>query len=656
MNPAPHIRYQAGTDALPPLPPQPLVSIIIPSYNQGAFIRQTIESCLHQSYRPLEIIVVDGASTDETVATLKSYAGVPEIQWVSEQDGGPVEAVNKGLARAQGQIGLIQSSDDLCAPGAVQAAVQAFCAHPRTALVYGDCEIIDEQGESLFIHHVGRHSLSRLFSRATYVAQSCAFFRIEVARALGGWDERFPYCPDTELWFKLALKAPARALPVILGRTRKHGAQRDRQGPRIIESYLAMARHSHYLQSLSWSLRRALRAGIAQLHYRYQPEPSRAALWRAVALWPPLLLSRSIPKHRLIPGYFRIANAFGHMRRRRLKTELGALLIDAPRLLYRLCRRRGWRFMRNRADQLIVAPDGSGVACDWAFTRTLHIADVFPRTGDWLLQQALRDWPMRRQSRPEQVDAQGCCANTAAPGNEPEVSFLIGHRGRERFPLLWSVLETIAAQQQVRFEVIVAEEDTQPFVRDQVPDWVRYVYTSTPAGVPFSKSRAMNAAARVARGPLLIAHDSDMLVPVAYAAEAHKHFLQGAEVINLKRFIFYVAESPPRHRCESVLANAKGGGSLAIAAAAFAGIGGFDEEFVGWGGEDDEFWDRCLTRRVWPYGYLPLVHVWHPPQPGKRAINGKGALTADLIERRMAIPAVERIAGLTGRPCGVSKP
>ena len=74
-----------------------------------------------------------------------------------------------------------------------------------------------------------------------------------------------------------------------------------------------------------------------------------------------------------------------------------------------------------------------------------------------------------------------------------------------------------------------------------------------------------------------------------------------------------------------------------------------DEEFIGWGGEDQEFWSRCLTRKVWEYGSLPIIHLWHEPQPGKRATNGQGAHTAELTARRMVIPAEDRIAELTAR-------
>ena len=304
---------------LPPLPERPLISVIMPSYNQGRFIRQAIDSCLQQDYRPIEIIVVDGKSKDETIEVLKSYGEVPELRWISEPDNGPVEAVNKGFSLALGDVGLIQSADDLSAPGAFSAAIAAFGQSPRLGLVYGDYQLIDENGHPLGLKQVGRFSRTRLFSRASFVPQPCAFFRLNLARELGGWDERFPYCPDTELWFKLVLHAEAVALPQELGCSRKHAEQRDTETDRIVASYHAMVRHSAYLQSLSCLERRALYAGVALLELRYlQHRSKRSKLrytWRAIYLWPPLIATPSIPVHQLLPGYFALTGFVGKFRR-----------------------------------------------------------------------------------------------------------------------------------------------------------------------------------------------------------------------------------------------------------------------------------------------------------------------------------------------------
>ena len=89
--------------------------------------------------------------------------------------------------------------------------------------------------------------------------------------------------------------------------------------------------------------------------------------------------------------------------------------------------------------------------------------------------------------------------------------------------------------------------------------------------------------------------------------------------------------------------NALGGGSIGVTRDAYQQIGGMDETFIGWGGEDNEFWDRAVTRRVWYWGYMPLVHLWHPAQPRKQEAENP-MLTH--YRQRTTIPPLDRIAEL----------
>jgi GT2 family glycosyltransferase len=150
-----------------------------------------------------------------------------------------------------------------------------------------------------------------------------------------------------------------------------------------------------------------------------------------------------------------------------------------------------------------------------------------------------------------------------------------------------------------------------------------------------------------------------MLAPVDYAKEVIARFKDGYEVINLKRFIFYRSEADSSRTFSAaaltteqapvaIVQNALGG-TIAVSREAYFATGGFDESFVGWGGEDDEFWERAETRSCWPYGYLPFVHVWHAPQDGKLS---DARSTARLYKERSAIPAAERIAELATRDFG----
>ena len=306
--------------------------------------------------------------------------------------------------------------------------------------------------------------------------------------------------------------------------------------------------------------------------------------------------------------------------------------------------------MRNRQDVLIRSPEGAGLQCAWEHTRPLHLCEVFPRAGRGLLRAALRQCPIRFADAPGRI---------VPETGKAEVSFIIGHRGVERLPHLLLTLRTLAAQQHVRLECIVVEQDADPAVRDHLPDWVRYLHRP-PAGSDrlFSRSAAFNAGASVARGEVLVLHDNDLLVPSGYAAEAVRLAAAGSEVINHKRFIFYLSEeatagcfaggqTPPRLASmvpEQVLENATSGGSLAVTRATYDALGGMDESFEGWGGEDVEFWQRAMTRRVWNFGSFPLVHLWHSPQPGK--YPKKRTPGMERLRQLSAIPPEQRIRAL----------
>ena len=124
------------------MPDQPLVSIITPSYNQAAFLEQTLCSVLDQDYPNLEYLVVDGGSDDGSVEIIKRYE-LRLAWWVSEKDRGQVEAINKGLAHAKGEYVAWLNSDDFYLPGAVLSAVEALQARPDAALVHGDVLAVD---------------------------------------------------------------------------------------------------------------------------------------------------------------------------------------------------------------------------------------------------------------------------------------------------------------------------------------------------------------------------------------------------------------------------------------------------------------------------------------------------------------------------------
>jgi glycosyltransferase involved in cell wall biosynthesis len=280
--------------------PRPLLSIIIPSYNQGRYIRETIDSILSQDYRPIEVLVFDGGSTDETVEVLKSF-DVPEVQWWSEKDRGVVHAVNKGLTRARGGIVAIQSSDDAYAAGAFRAAIEAFEAERDVDLVYGDVEYIDAASRVTSRTTLPPFDLREYIGKLTYIPQPAAFFRAAAMRAAGEWREDISYAADAEFYLRLALRGGVRKLDRVLARYRYHDAQRDKEAARIPPHWEKVVQP--WISGADRALRRTARAGVWLVRHHYTPEHRwmrRTYLaWRMTAASPSLI--RQARLQELIP-------------------------------------------------------------------------------------------------------------------------------------------------------------------------------------------------------------------------------------------------------------------------------------------------------------------------------------------------------------------
>jgi glycosyltransferase involved in cell wall biosynthesis len=123
----------------------PKISIVTPSFQQAAYLEQTIDSVLSQGYPNLEYIVVDGGSTDRSVEIIKRHER-HLAYWVSEKDRGQTHAINKGLERSTGDIIAYINSDDYYLPGAFERVADAFLSDPNRDLIHGRCRMIDAAG------------------------------------------------------------------------------------------------------------------------------------------------------------------------------------------------------------------------------------------------------------------------------------------------------------------------------------------------------------------------------------------------------------------------------------------------------------------------------------------------------------------------------
>nr|MDQ3823243.1 glycosyltransferase [Actinomycetota bacterium] len=181
----------------------PLVSIVTPSYNQGRFLEETLRSVLDQDYPRVEYLVVDGGSDDGSVDLLERYAD-RLAWWTSEPDAGQAAALNKGFARARGEILGWVSSDDTLLPGAVSRMVAELERDPDAMLVYGEALFVDERGREIFPLAPRPFDVATMVRTcANHVVQPGSLFRRRALELAGPLNEDAHYLFDFE--FALAL-------------------------------------------------------------------------------------------------------------------------------------------------------------------------------------------------------------------------------------------------------------------------------------------------------------------------------------------------------------------------------------------------------------------------------------------------------------------
>jgi len=205
----------------------PLVSILTPSFNQGRFLRDCLDSVARQTYPRLEHVVMDGGSTDGSPEILAESGAA--VRWASEPDRGQADAVNKAFEASAGEIvGWVNSDDGLFAVDSVARMVAAFVRDPRAGVVYGDAALVDESGRILR-HHRSRWPAGSL-PLVSPIVQPAAFFRRSVVQPgeplLRTKLHRFL---DYELWLRLRARGvPFVHLPAVVAVDRDHPQRKVR--------------------------------------------------------------------------------------------------------------------------------------------------------------------------------------------------------------------------------------------------------------------------------------------------------------------------------------------------------------------------------------------------------------------------------------------
>jgi glycosyltransferase involved in cell wall biosynthesis len=183
------------------------ISIITPSFNQGKYIEQTINSVLSQNYQNLEYIVVDGGSTDETLSILQKYEG--KLKWISEKDKGQSDAINKGLQMTTGDVVAWLNSDDYYLPGTFERVVEVFEKNKEARWVTGDYKIVDKKGKQIqsfipcYKKLLRKHPTFNMLSFANFIIQPSTFWKREIMEEVGYVGQEYHLCMDYDLWLRI---------------------------------------------------------------------------------------------------------------------------------------------------------------------------------------------------------------------------------------------------------------------------------------------------------------------------------------------------------------------------------------------------------------------------------------------------------------------
>ena len=225
----------------------PLVTIVTPSYNQGCFIRETIESVLTQDYPNIEYIVMDGASSDDTAQVVEPY--LDRLTFISEKDRGQTHAINKGFALAKGEIVAWLNSDDVFLPGAIGHAVSALQSDPSLGMVYGEGYQMNAEGKitSRFAA-TQRFDLWRLTHLSDYILQQTVFFRKSALEAVGPLDESLYYVMDWEIFIRIGKRFSVGYIPEYMGAIREYETAKTFAGggKRVREIAKMLRTHGDY--------------------------------------------------------------------------------------------------------------------------------------------------------------------------------------------------------------------------------------------------------------------------------------------------------------------------------------------------------------------------------------------------------------------------
>lgn len=275
----------------------PLVSVIIPTYNHGEFIEEAIGSVLAQTYRNLEVLVIDDGSTDQTFETLKRFQG--RLRYVFQENQGVSSARNRGIRMAWGDFIAFLDSDDAWLPEKLELQMEILMQNPSVGLVGCGVLFVDSSGgvekEWIPKDYAGQEEfLEELRVRNVFFNPSCAVLRRDCFDRVGLFKERLRFGEDWDMWLRVAKTDQTDFVRKPLVKFRRHAHSKSYKKVKIMKSDITEIIESHLEEKKGETRRKAYSYLYTDLSGVCQDENRRwlAAAYALKALWSyPLSLS-----------------------------------------------------------------------------------------------------------------------------------------------------------------------------------------------------------------------------------------------------------------------------------------------------------------------------------------------------------------------------
>lgn len=206
----------------------PRITVVVPTYNQGRFLAQCLASIVGQGFPNLELIVMDGGSTDSTADVIRRFSGAIHYQR-SAPDGGQAQAINEGFRHASGDILAWLNSDDMYMPETLQRVAAAFRDLQQPDLVYGGCLHFSEDGATSWLYRAEPFDPVLLTYR-DYIVQPSAFWTRRLWEMAGPLDETLHYVLDWDFFIRASRLVAFRPMQDVLAIYRLHQAQKTGSG------------------------------------------------------------------------------------------------------------------------------------------------------------------------------------------------------------------------------------------------------------------------------------------------------------------------------------------------------------------------------------------------------------------------------------------